>query len=126
MEEKEVIDVVAEGMTFDEKEKPVQAAKIKDDHRKGIRFFGRLSSLLLGIASPGFFLSLVASLVFSILYSEATDNTVRFVMMIICWSLVGLFVILFAVGFLARLFMRRLKEKDPNFEHMVDSDGIYE
>ena len=112
-EESKIIEVEVEGMTYDEKkeEQKKQPAKVVDDHRKSIYFFGKASSVLLGLASPGFGLSLVSSLVFSILYSEATDNVVRFTIMILSWCLVGFFVLLFALGMVFRHIMRKLKKK---------------
>ena len=121
-----VIEVEVEQMSYDEQAPATQPSRVLDDHHKSIYFFGKASSLLLGIASPGFFLSLISGLVFSILYSEANGNMPRFILMIVSWCLVGVFVLAFFLGLLVRHFMRRLKMKDPNFEKKVHADGIYE
>lgn len=122
-----VIEVEVESMSYDDKAPASpEPSRVLDDHHKSIYFFGKASSVLLGVSYPGFFLALISGLVFSILYSESNGNTARLILMIVSWCLAGLFVLAFALGMLFRHLMRKLKAKDPNFQKKVHADGIYE
>lgn len=126
MEDDKIVEVYVESTALDETAPAQKSERIKSDYSRQIRFFGRLSRLFLSIGFPVFFTSLGAGLVFSILYSEQTNNTIRFAIMIAFWALAGLALIMILLGFLFRSAMRRYKKKDPNFEATVKVDSYYE
>jgi hypothetical protein len=120
-----IIEAEVTEVKLDDVKKPAKAKKTLDSHAHSIHFLGKLSAVLLSISSPGLLIAVVLGFMFSIFYSETPDNVVRLAIMITSWSFAGLFFIMSALAFGLRIWMRKLKTKDPNFEDVVNHDSIY-
>ena len=125
-EQQKVIEVEVEASSVDEVKHSDKGERIRGDHRRAIYVFGRLSSRFMSFSVPFFFIFLGLGLAFSILYSEAPQNTVRLGLMIAFWGMMGLSLVGIILSFVFRFIMRSLKKRDPNFEESVKNDDIYE
>lgn len=127
MEEKEekIIEAEVTPVKLDDAESPKTAKKTLGSHGRLIHTLGNASTILASISSPGFVLSMIFGLMFSIYYSEAPKDPLRFAAMVTCWSLLGVFLLMSLLALGLRLWMRKLKTKDPNFEDAVDHDSVY-
>lgn len=123
--EDEVKEVEVVASKTDEPRKERKPERVKSDHSKAIRFFGVFTSLCFTLSMPGILLSLLAGLAFAILYSQGTMKTFMLVCMIIAFSLAALFLLSIGLGFIGRAFLRKTKEKDPNFEDSVNDDSSF-
>ena len=109
----------------DEQRKQDKPTRSLSDHSKAIRFFGVFTSICFTLGLPGLILSLLAGLAFAILYSQGTMRTFMLVCMIIAFSLAAIFVLAIVLGFIGRAFLRKTKQKDPNFEDSVNDDSSF-
>ncbi len=123
--EEEVKEVEVVASKTDEPRKERKPERVKSDHSKAIRFFGVFTSLCFTLSMPGILLSLLAGLAFTILYSQGTMKIFMLVCMIIAFSLAALFLLSIGLGFIGRAFLRKTKEKDPNFEDSVNDDSSF-
>ena len=86
---------------------------------------GMAISMSATLGLPGLILSLLGGLAFAILYSQGTMATFMLVCMIIAFSLAAIFVLAIVLGFIGRAFLRKTKQKDPNFEDSVNDDSSF-
>ena len=123
--EEGVTEIEVVDSKLDAPRKESKPTKTKDDHSKAIRFFGVFTSTCFSLGFPGLLLSLLAGLAFAILYSQGSMGQLMLVLMIVSFSLAAAFLLALILGFIGRAFLRKTKEKDPNFEDSVNDDSAF-
>ncbi len=122
--ENEIIEAETGEFRPSEVKKESEPKRVKSDHSRAIRFWGRLRWLCFRYSLLGIFLSFGAGVCFAILRSQTT-GTAWLPLMIVAFSMLAFFILALGIGFIAGAMLKKHKALDPNFENEIDNPEAF-